>query len=246
MSDREIIKDNTNVLYKDERFLNVLNKDKKRHYISYKIEAITKAVFYITGNIKKDSVVINDLEKSATRAMTDIMSFIFNRHNTPANIAIESVVYVRGCLGCAEANGAVSKMNADLIRQAYEDIALLLSEYLPDENTVADAVQKDMPAIKDIAQTVGSAKQAHRTYSSAPKGQKKQIVERGKNGQKKTERRNKILTFLKDNTDAGIKDIKNEFNGVSEKTIQRELTSLVSAGLLGKKGERRWSTYFII
>jgi len=59
----------------------------------------------------------------------------------------------------------------------------------------------------------------------------------------KAGRRVIILKLFKKNKELTIKDISCEVSGCSEKTIQRELSALVSTGVLNKKGERRWSKY---
>ena len=59
-------------------------------------------------------------------------------------------------------------------------------------------------------------------------------------------RKSSILEFLRGHGEANIKDIfkiPTLAKGYSEKTIQRELASLVSAGVIRKLGERRWSRY---
>lgn len=59
----------------------------------------------------------------------------------------------------------------------------------------------------------------------------------------KESRRTRILKLVKDNREVTIKDIATHFADLSEKTIQRELVSLVDSGVLKKFGERRWSRY---
>ena len=49
---------------------------------------------------------------------------------------------------------------------------------------------------------------------------------------------------MKGKNEYTIKDIALHIPGVSEKTVQRDLQALVSAGVLKRKGERRWSRYF--
>lgn len=56
-------------------------------------------------------------------------------------------------------------------------------------------------------------------------------------------RRTQILNFVKDNKQVMIKDICGKLRDVGEKTVQRELGALISAGLIKKTGERRWSRY---
>lgn len=52
-----------------------------------------------------------------------------------------------------------------------------------------------------------------------------------------------ILEFVRKHKNVSIKDIAKVIRGFSEKTIQRELTSLIQQGLVEKRGERRWSIY---
>ena len=56
-------------------------------------------------------------------------------------------------------------------------------------------------------------------------------------------RRDSILLSMEKGKEYSVKDISSFVTDCSEKTIQRELLSLVSLGTLGKTGERRWSKY---
>ena len=61
--------------------------------------------------------------------------------------------------------------------------------------------------------------------------------------QGQTKRAGLILEFVRKHKSVSIKDIAKVIKGFSEKTIQRELASLIQQGLVQKKGERRWSLY---
>lgn len=52
-----------------------------------------------------------------------------------------------------------------------------------------------------------------------------------------------VLALFKRGGELTVKDVARALVGVSEKTAQRELASLVEAGTLKRTGERRWSTY---
>ena len=62
---------------------------------------------------------------------------------------------------------------------------------------------------------------------------------------KDKDRKALIIDMLKKKGGLGIKDFVQVIQGVSEKTIQRELLSLVAEGSIRKEGDRRWSRYFI-
>ena len=57
------------------------------------------------------------------------------------------------------------------------------------------------------------------------------------------ERRSIILDLIKKKESVSIKDISSVITECSEKTIQRELVSLINENVLKKEGSRRWSTY---
>lgn len=72
----------------------------------------------------------------------------------------------------------------------------------------------------------------------------KEIKNEGKT-EGKSERQTLILSTIGTRGESSIKDLADVIKGCSEKTIQRELISLVSSGELLKTGERRWSRYSI-
>lgn len=59
----------------------------------------------------------------------------------------------------------------------------------------------------------------------------------------KESRRDTIIAMLRNNKTLAVKDFAQEIKDCSEKTIQRELLTLVDEGVLNKIGERRWSVY---
>lgn len=60
-----------------------------------------------------------------------------------------------------------------------------------------------------------------------------------------TDRAERIKTVLEAKPQATIKDISEIITDVSEKTIQRELNSLIEKGQVLREGERRWSRYSV-
>jgi hypothetical protein len=68
---------------------------------------------------------------------------------------------------------------------------------------------------------------------------------KGQKGHVSTENRmSLILNYIRtQNSRASIRDISKVVTDCSEKTIQRELATLIAQGLVRKEGERRWSVY---
>jgi len=59
----------------------------------------------------------------------------------------------------------------------------------------------------------------------------------------RTNRRDIILQLVKNRKEITVKDAAREIQDFSEKTLQRELVSLVKGGVLERVGSRRWSKY---
>jgi hypothetical protein len=92
----------------------------------------------------------------------------------------------------------------------------------PRENATRDGVTRE----RRVTIPKGDiSSDAHMVYS--------QLVDRG----------TRIKTVLEAVPDATIKDIAEVITDVSEKTIQRELNSLIEKGQVIRQGERRWSKY---
>lgn len=65
------------------------------------------------------------------------------------------------------------------------------------------------------------------------------------NEEKKNNRREDILNLFTKGVEVSINDISKKIIGVSIKTLQRELNTLLEEGLIIKIGEKRWSKYIL-
>ncbi len=59
------------------------------------------------------------------------------------------------------------------------------------------------------------------------------------------DRKEKVINIIREKGEITIKDIASIIPDCSEKTIQRDLADLVLSGAVKKKGERRWTIYFL-
>jgi uncharacterized membrane protein len=109
----------------------------------------------------------------------------------------------------------------------------------------------DKGHVKDILQQAQAVKNDKRqmpspnTLATSPISQTSIQSSTRSSDQRDNSRRNLIISLLKRGGKYGVKDVTAFIPAVSEKTIQRELLSLVADGLIKKEGERRWSMYSI-
>ncbi|MFH1608413.1 MAG: hypothetical protein ABH951_00130 [Patescibacteria group bacterium] len=136
----------------------------------------------------------------------------------------------------------------------------LLSKERGRENSIGRiGVQKGdtlLRALKDIKQANSGLSNFQNIRQKSKQNSNKQIHKTAVVGFKKVnfdnlkkERRIAITKIIKDRKQATITDIKMFAFGplvsCGEKTLQRELISMVNDGVLKKMGEKRWSKYFL-
>lgn len=145
-------------------------------------------------------------------------------------------------LAIARSSGLLSPMNASLVS---DEAHALLGEvatyeeprlFFDDSPTLASLLKG--VSGEDVRHKIVPGKQGDDSIKgrSAPDKQ----ISKTQAFNKRTEN---IISVIKDKGTVYIKDISTIMRDISEKTIQRELRSLVDAGVLVKSGERRWTAY---
>lgn len=117
-------------------------------------------------------------------------------------------------------------------------------DYFTDKQIAQGNIIKDTTPIKDIIKKPYNNvlyKINNKTDLSVIKSHKN--LSRALDVGLKVERKNKIIKLIKEKKEVMIKDISRLITDCSEKTIQRELSSLVEQGILNKIGKKRWSRY---
>ncbi|MES2224747.1 MAG: DeoR family transcriptional regulator [Patescibacteria group bacterium] len=135
----------------------------------------------------------------------------------------------------------ISEKNASII-------SLELRHYVVQITTDPDTLSSLFAPVPESlsASQIGSSKLSHtmsynpRTMSVSPAPKAPVLNEN------KSKRQDVILSFINERKSVGIKDIAALFSDTSEKTIQRELSALVSTGKITKRGEKRWSVYMAV
>lgn len=203
-------------------------------------ERISSALYLITGFFPENDPLTFRLREVSVSLLSLMSHFIgesrreiMGKSKEAHRITIELV----SLLDTAKLAGFVSDMNFGIISDEIEKVAVSLRAIVTSEGTsiLLDDSFFDVP--KDSLNHKVAPKRP--IYSPIP-------AQKEKNGpvdMKRKSRRESILSVIRKQDMVGIKEISNTIKDCSEKTIQRELLSLVAEGVLKKQGERRWSVY---
>lgn len=170
-------------------------------------------------------------------------------------------------------SGQISPMNHKLIKNELFALIKILDEYAGGEksNSKSIALPLDFFDLGEDIKDIEKDTNIDMSFMKSPllsKGQGDQLMDKRptydmslkkytnlKNSNnnktvenKRSSRKESIVTILKLSKGQGltIKDISMTFSDCSEKTVQRELISLIKDNIVKKEGERRWSKYYLI
>jgi predicted transcriptional regulator len=232
-------------------FSNVFEKDIRRIYIYRKSERLAKAIHLITPGFRESPALRNRLD-SISVGLID--AAILPPLQAKEALSRELLAF-SSLLAVARVGGFLSEMNADVItREAH----ILLHEIASYEEP--RLLMDEAPSLAELAKRAPSypsyGEQISRRIldSLSPNGEKNQNNSIGHKGQTtqndvpkgNSSRQESIVAILQNKGPSYIKDISMVIRDISEKTIQRELQSLVSKGVVNKSGERRWTQYSLV
>jgi hypothetical protein len=216
--------------------LGLLISNEHHAFVVKKSEKLASALYVVTGFIPPEEPVRTRLRVCALNVIGRSAD-----QSTLGGAGVESFaaacIEIGTILETAKSGGLVSAMNAELIHSEYVSLASFVREH---EERISE---RGLHVQKALAETARPASlKGHYSNKSFPKTSNK-IVSKNKGHKEVSDRTASILDLLKSKEKISIKDAVESINGVSEKTLQRELLSLVKNGTLIKEGERRWSTY---
>lgn len=224
-------------------FNNVFEKDIRKVFIYKKAERLAKAI-HLVAPAFAGSPSLRDRLDSIAIGLVDAAI----QPTSSARVALSrELLTLSSVLSIARTSGLLSAMNAELIAHeahnllqevaGYEEPRLFLDE-APTLSGIAKSAAK-----ADTHAPVAAPPALSRTAANAAAARKGPIKDTKDVDGRIKDRRDGILSVIKNKKRASIKDISTLIRGVSEKTIQRELSALIAEGIVQKQGERRWSTY---
>lgn len=221
-------------------FSNVFDKDIKRVYIYKKSERIAKALHMVCPAFKDCRPLRERLERLSVELIdASILSPSEARERLPKHL-----LSLASSLEMGKAGGFLSTMNADLILRETHHLLQEVASYeeprlsLPEAPSVA-RIMRETP-VEHAAATFRHMQRKEKEYKGQDTKGQTIVKNVPKSGRKEA-----ILSVLSSKGPSYIKDISMVIRDVSEKTIQRELQSLVLQGMVEKRGEKRWTTYTV-
>lgn len=181
---------------------------------------------------------ISDVSKGSTVASDRLAQMIF---------MIETAARVR----------LLSEMNRDiLVSEIRSFINAFQAELKGKANTEARSLSDVLEEVKETPRISSQTYQPVRLerqmlLKGQARGPIKDIqkdtfkIEPQKHVSNGKDRKEKIVNVIREKGEITIKDIASIMPDCSEKTIQRDLADMVLAGGVKKKGERRWTVYFL-
>lgn len=219
----------------------LINDSNYYRYIFKKTEKIVCAVFYVLHShkdIHRDDLIIKDLERTAQKLM-DIALLSLRTGAEESEASARTIGFM-----LIELESKLRILNAS--RMLPQDLLqVFLSEI--------DAVLRSLRSYQNSGFKNPLFGEDRALEARAERRQKTTPVLREANarasspqqGEAPVDRRSRILAILRDKGQASIKDVSEAVKDCSEKTIQRELNTLIKDGIVHREGERRWSRYSI-
>lgn len=216
-----------------------------------KTEKAVSVVFYVMSHIERNEQTDFHLKTMSEKAMqvheAALATLSLYEYEAKGKIFPfqQSLVALEGTLRIANAARVI---NDDVLALLLAEVDLV-QRYL--RNHFVGAIPLTLQGLEAAANTPPATKikstyvrsESRPNRSAIPKGDistdahlvYSQLVDRAA----------RIKTVLEAKPEATIKDIAEVITDVSEKTIQRELNSLIEKGQVIRQGERRWSKYSV-
>lgn len=220
-----------------------------------KTEKLISVIFYILSHIDKRQKDSIHLEKIRNRALEthelSLKTLSFQSGEVFDGLLDfqYQLLGLESTLRIAQAAGIIQD---GIIQMLFEQLDVIQryvnNHYTKDQGYSLDIMEK-VPSLSPGQQTGTSTPAKKAPSGSGPRRKRVQIPA----GDISTDaylvyshmsdRGERIRTVLEAKPQATIKDIAEVITDVSEKTIQRELNSLIEKGQAVREGERRWSRY---
>lgn len=209
-------------------------RDKSITLLSNLFSAVGQSVFSKSGTLAQTSRLINEIISMVeVAALSKLMS------EMNASIIKKELNSLKG---------SIEDINS--VRNSSDGFLLsgLFDEATPENNYPVlgsgSPAEPHKQNVKDNSHK-GHIHKGHVQGFTGTKKDAKKIRDKRSGAEEKDARRTAIINLFKKNKELTIKDISSAISGCSEKTVQRELNSLLKNKTIRKEGEKRWSKYYL-
>lgn len=235
------------------------NKDNVMSFISKKGGQIGTAIYFVTEHIDFGDPMRQELRKAVLHLSISVSKFTPDYRNTTqfsdASVNIKVLVNL---LQIAIGSGLISSMNGEIlvteVNKIKSSIDKLSVKTFLDYGVKSDAESADLKSVfgeksetpeKSFfdANTAQSATTENDKVQASSVFRPKTTPTGDKDLAMRHIRRESIIRLLKQRGIVGLNDIKAIIPNLSDKTLQRELMSLIDEGVIVRKGEKRWARY---
>jgi hypothetical protein len=228
-----------------------------------KTDKLITALYMVTDTMDKEEPVRLKLRTLGIEILSDITS---SQAISKTSFDIQKVDQILFFLNIASDVGMISEMNLNILRKEFIELKqsilefrtknqLWLEEFITRPSEINSSIGHSQSSSLSLNKGQGLSVQTG-TRIGVQKGSTlmkalNKVSDKSNNFEiVKNQRREAIIKIIKDKPNgASIKDIIFSVRGLGdetgEKTIQRELVSMVKDNVLKKTGEKRWSLYFI-
>jgi len=243
-------------------------KDKTVYFVYMKIKKIVAAIFLITANLNESDTVRVSLRQWGTELIQAVSLLHLDSPLLYRKFKDESKTFllrIGSLLDVASFSGLISPMNNAILKDEINGVAERMDALKSDKEMFVEELRSGFKVseLMSTGKSLSRAEEANLSLSndeilkdksrvldeistdslSSSEENRRRIREFSPVAVKRNRRQTAIIGVLKKKREIIIKDLAGIISDCSEKTIQRELLNLVQAGILTKKGIRRWTKY---
>lgn len=241
-----------------------LNNKHIYEFANKKTEKLVTALYMVTDCMDTDDALKGKLRQLGVELLSDMYKLLglspLDKHNHISS-SLSHVYEVLSFVEIAYTIGFISEMNTAILKKEFMILIGELESHQKKDKHFTFVLDDQMFSLPDSTRQdlVGNIKDKRTLSNSVSFINNKSPLQTFKSDRHslsstnltdKKDRIEKILNLIKGmpadkegKRDISIKDISSSFTDCSEKTIQRELNSLVSNGQIKKTGSKRWSRY---
>jgi len=239
-------------------------------FANKKTEKLVTALYLVSDCMETDDALKGKIRLLGVELLSDIYKLSTLSPVEKQNYISISLTHIYELLSFIEIAytiGFISEMNTNILKKEFSGLVSDLKASLTKGKHFTftlDEKMFELPELPSMKQSLGHTSQnfikdkrtsfntMSFTNNKSPLQtfQSKKTISHLPNLADRQDRINKIISLIKDKKDllnnndgVSIKDVSLAFTDCSEKTIQRELNSLVLKGQLKKTGAKRWSRY---